>query len=67
MLLFSKHITPRLQYAAAFIGKEICNEPIEITTDWEKFQEHKGIKINYTAERMNGPVFNLRPHALLFE
>jgi hypothetical protein len=67
MLLLSTHITPRLQYAASFIGKEICNEPIQVTTDHQQFQQYSGIRINYTAEKMSGRVFNIRPHALLFE
>lgn len=67
MLLLTTHITPRLQYAASFIGKEICNEAITLTIDQEQFRQYDGIKINYTAERMSGLVFNLRPHTLLFE
>ncbi len=67
MLLFSIHITNRLRYVAGFIGKELFNEPFQLTSDPEEFNQYKGIKINYSAERMDGQVFNLAPHALLFE
>ena len=57
MLLLSTHITPRLQYAVSFIGGEICNEPIQLTTDREQFHQYDGIKINYTSEKITGQVF----------
>ena len=66
MLLLTKHITPRLQYVAAFIGRELCNAPIQLTTDPAAFQQFDGIRINYTDEKIQG-AFNLHPHTLLFE
>jgi hypothetical protein len=67
MLLFSKHITNRLQYVAAFIGRELFNEPLQLTDNIEEFSQHNGAKLNYSDERMQGAVFNLSPHDLLFE
>src|SRR5215213_6586586 len=66
MLLFSKHITNRLLYVAGFIGKELFNEPIQITDNPEDFTLYTGAKINYSSTRMEG-VFNISPHGLLFE
>ncbi|MGB8192649.1 MAG: polysaccharide deacetylase family protein [Chitinophagaceae bacterium] len=66
MLLFSKHITNRLRYVAGFIGRELYNEPIQLTNDPAIFQQYSGARINYTNEKMK-QVFNLQPHSLLFE
>lgn len=67
MLLFSKHITNRLRYVAGFVGRELWNEPMHVTDDAVAFAQYAGIKVNYTSDKMNGQVFNLRPHSLLFE
>lgn len=67
MLLFSEHITNRLRYVAGFVGRELWNEPMHVTSDAVAFEQYNGIKINYSNNRMNGRVFNLQPHSLLFE
>ena len=48
MLLFSSHITPRLQYIVDFIGKELFSEPIVITDDKEEFVQTVGPRLNYS-------------------
>lgn len=66
MLLFSRHITNRLHYVAGFIGKELFNQPIQVTADLQEFSAYNGPRINYSAERIDD-VFNVTPHTLLFE
>lgn len=67
MLVLTAHITHRLQYTTAFIGRELFNEPLQLTTDPAAFQQFGGPKINYRTERAAGEAFHLTPHALLFE
>jgi hypothetical protein len=77
MLLFSPHITPRLQYITDFIGKELFDEPISITSDKEAFLQTGGHRINYSDLEMDvaadsvstapDAIFFLRPAPLLFE
>lgn len=66
MLLLCTHITNRLQYVAAFIGKELFNQPIDLTADARAFSSYTGPRINYTRDKIEG-TFNIAPHTLLFE
>jgi hypothetical protein len=67
MLLYVQHITSRLQYIIDFIGKELFNEPIAITTDKVKFMSHVGPKINYSGHEFSEEEFFICQTALLFE
>jgi hypothetical protein len=71
MLLFSAHITPRLQYIVDFIGKELFDEPIMITSDRAAFVQATGPRLDYSDRSTNAGIdeatFFLRPVGLLFE
>src|ERR1700721_2714250 len=62
MLLFSSHITPRLNYIVDFIGNELFDDhnPITITTDATAFAAAAGPRINYSHQDIPG-CFTLRP------
>ena len=68
MLLFSAHITPRLQYILEFFSKELFDDPsaIQITGDRAAFSAATEPRIDYSDERLSG-AFHIRPAALLFE
>ena len=68
MLLFSTHITPRLQYIIEFISKELFDDPatIRITDDAAFFSGAAGPRINY-SETAFPDCFHLRPNGMLFE
>ena len=69
MLLFSTHITPRLNYIVAFVSKELFDEPVKIiiTTDKEAFTAATGRpRINYSPLPIPD-CFTLRPSGLLSE
>ena len=66
MLLFSTHITPRLRYIVDFVGSELFDEPIQITTDIKTFAAAAGPRINYSDQYIAGCFF-IRPIPLLFE
>jgi hypothetical protein len=67
MLLYSNTSSPRLQYIIDFFSKELFDAPITITTDAIAFEAAAGPKLNYSAQAFPGPVFTIRPVALLFE
>ena len=67
MLVYSEKITPRLQYIAGFIGKEITGEPFQLTSDRFYFHDYSGPKINYSCERICDDEFFIHTHSLLFE
>ncbi len=76
MLLFTPHITPRLQYIVDFIGRELFDEPILITSDKEEFIRSPLLRIDYSdmameEDQANGvdpeSIFFIRPAGLLFE
>lgn len=66
MLLYSHHITPRLQYIVDFFGRELFDEPILITTDKTYFLEVDGPRINYSAQAIRD-VFTVIPSSLVFQ
>jgi hypothetical protein len=67
MLVYSSHITPRLQYIIEFISKELFDEPIRITSDREAFIRTAEPKLNYSEEETGGEEFFIQNTPLLFE
>jgi hypothetical protein len=48
MLLYTPHITPRIQYIVNHLSKFYFNIAITITDKFEEFENYKGVKINYS-------------------
>lgn len=67
MLIYSHTISSRLQYICKFIFHEQLGIGFSLTIDSEGFKNHDGPKINYSNLEVEGNVFNLKNHALLFE
>lgn len=67
MLIYASTITPRLQYVAGFLGKEITGQSFELTTDKDYYAGNDSPKINYSAGKISTEEFWLKPHSLLFE
>ncbi|MBS1668739.1 MAG: hypothetical protein JST58_15285 [Bacteroidetes bacterium] len=67
MIIYSSHITPRLQYIVDFFSKELFDDPIEITTDKNKFIASEKPKINYSDAPYSEKEFYIKPVHLLFE
>ncbi|MHA4812618.1 DUF7033 domain-containing protein, partial [Flavitalea flava] len=67
MLLYTPHITPRLRYIVDFIGKELFDSPIVITTDREEFSGAAVPRLNYSQTEIAESDFFIRPVSLLFE
>ena len=65
LLLYSPHITPRLRYIVDFIGRELFDEPITITTDKEGYAVHPGPRLNYSDTEVDEMEFFLRSTPLL--
>ena len=67
MLLYSSSITPRLQYVADFIGRQIIGEPFQLTSDTFYFNDYLGPKINYGYDTIANDEFLIVSYPLLFE
>jgi len=67
LLLYCHTITPRLQYIVDFIGKELFDEPVRITTDEALFKASDQPRINYSAQEFSEKEFFIRSTSLLFE
>jgi hypothetical protein len=66
MLIYSEHITPRLQYVIRFIFDEFLGIKTNITSDKELFINEDQPKISYAPERIKDE-FNIPPVGLLYE
>jgi hypothetical protein len=67
ILIYSQHESPRLYYISKFIFHEQMGLCCSLTSNAESFKIYDGAKINYSDLDMEGHVFNLRSHSLLFE
>lgn len=67
MILFAENITNRLKFVCEFIGNEIFNAPINLTSEKNTFISSAGIKINYSGNRLTAHEIHIPPHSLLFE
>jgi hypothetical protein len=67
MLIFSETSTSRLQYICKFIFGEQLGIGFSLTIDSEGFKNYEGPKINYSNIEIEGDVFVLKNHNLLFE
>ena len=67
MIIYANKITPRLQYVADFIGRQITGEPFQLTTDSFYFNDYNGPKINYGYEESFDNEFLIVNYPLLFE
>jgi len=67
MVLYSSHITARLQYIVAFISKELFDEPVVITDNKEAYLQSSDPKLNYSDGEFSEDEFYIKPVSLLFE
>ena len=67
MIVYTNKITPRLQYVADFIGKEITGEAFQLTIDSFVFNDYTGPKINYSDTKINNEELRIKNSSLLFE
>ena len=67
LLIFSDNITERLRYVCHFILKEQLGLDYSISTDLIHCSHSEHYVINYSHKNIEGEVFKIKPHALLFE
>ena len=67
MLVYSAHITPRLQYIVNVFAQEIDIAPWALTTNIEEFNAATDAKINYSDCLANTNCIQIQPCKLLFE
>lgn len=66
MLVYTREITPRLEYIFEFIIKENFRLDLQITSEIEQFETSAQPKINYSDRFFNNS-FRIKPANLLFE
>ncbi len=62
LLVYAKHITPRLSYIVSTLFHNAT-----VTDSRDQFFLHAGIKINYSADKINSDELWVVPHGLLTE
>jgi hypothetical protein len=67
VLVLVPEITPRLQYIFDFLGKEIMQQGLELTTNKQTFLEYSKSCINYSTERLRADELFIEAHPLLFQ
>lgn len=67
VLIYVHKSSPRLQYIAAFIFKELLKAPYAITSYADGFKEFDGIKINYTDEKIAEDELHINASGLLHQ
>jgi len=67
VIVYANKITPRLQYVADFIGRQITGQPFQLTTDTFYFHDYNGPKINYGYEDVTDNEILIVNYPLLFE
>ena len=66
LLIYTKFVSPRLDYICTFIFGEVLGISFLIISDKNYFKNYKGCKINYTESDFTN-AFNISPHSILFE
>ena len=66
LLIYTHKITPRLQYIADLLLRELLEIDFEFTTSTDRFYQHEGYKLNYSRNRIGGELF-IYSHSILFE
>jgi hypothetical protein len=67
MIIYSPHITPRLRYIVDFVGKELFDDQVMVTSDKEAFARSSLPKLNYSDSEIADTDFFIRRTPLLFE
>jgi hypothetical protein len=67
LIIYSHTITPRLQYIVDFIGKELFDEPVTLTSDKEYYTAAKRPGLNYSNLEFSDQEFFIQATPLLFE
>ena len=57
LLIYTHRITNRVRYIFNLVFKSVLGIEFEITTDSEKFKQHRGAKFSYTKNRLATELF----------
>lgn len=66
LLIYTHHITPRVQYIFDYILKSICGFKITLTQDEKTYINFDGPTINYSNKKLKEDDFNIKPSGFLF-
>ena len=66
ILIYTIKVTPRLQYIADLLLRELLEIDFEFTTSTDRFYQYQGPKLNYSKDRLGSELF-IAAHPILFE
>jgi hypothetical protein len=66
VLIYSKEITPRIEYATRILFQHILGTEVYLTADVEEFTRSEGVKINYFQYEIPNSL-QIIPSSILFE
>ena len=66
LLIYTHHITPRVQYIFDYILKSICGFKISLTQDVTTYTNFSGPTLNYSHKLLKEDDFNIKPSGFLF-
>ncbi len=66
ILIYSHKLTNRLKYAFKTIFTDVLKVVIEFTNNIDEFEKYEGVKINYSATKLNTGLF-FQSSSILFE
>ncbi len=66
ILIYTIKITPRLQYIADLLLRELLEIDFEFTTSTDRFYQYQGPKLNYSKDRLGAELF-ISAHTILYE
>ena len=66
MIVYSEHITPRLQYIVDFIFEDILGCDVVVTDNLKEINNTDDHIINYSDNKIDNG-FWIKPHGLLFQ
>ncbi len=67
LLLYTHTVTPRLEYIVDFLGRELFDEPIEVTSSRAAYNASIQPRINYSGQAFSENEFFIEHTGLLFE
>jgi hypothetical protein len=67
LLIYTTHITRRLQYIVETLFTDNGIDDLKIETNKNDLKSYEGCKINYSAEKICDDEIWIKPHGLLFE
>jgi hypothetical protein len=67
LLIYSAHITPRVEYIFRFVLEKLAGLKIKLTNEGNEYSGYKGPSVNYSKGRIKEKEIFFEPNGLLFQ